>query len=320
MPRAAKVNDSVLTRVLREQERVISRAEALSCGMPLHQVRYRIRPGGPWQRLLPGVYLAATGTPTRSQTEIAALRYAGPGSALTGVAALRRHGVRMRESKTITVLIPGGRVRENRSFVRVWPTTRMPEFVLADGAIRFARAARAVADASRELGSFREVRAVTADAVQRRCCRLAELVEELAHAPMRQSAWLRQALAEVADGVRSVAEGDLRDLIIRAGLPHPMFNPRLYQGRTFLAQPDAWWPAAGVAAEVDSREWHMSAEDWERTQARHRRMSACGILLVPCTPHQVRTEPARVTADLRSALQAGQRRPALNIRALPADG
>ncbi len=288
--------------------------------MSLDQVRYRIRPGGPWQRLLPGVYLAATGTPTQRQIEIAALRYAGPGSALTGAAALRRHGVRVPPSKVLTVLIPAGQVRANRPMVRVWPTTRMPEFVMADGAIRFTLAARAVADASRELGSLREVRAVTADAVQRRACRLDELIEELAHAPMRRSAWLRQALAEVADGVRSVAEGDLRDLIIRAGLPHPMFNARLYLGRTFLAKPDAWWPAAGVAAEVDSREWHMSPEDWARTQARHRRMSACGILLVPCTPHQVRTEPAKVAADIRSALQAGQGRPALNIRALPADG
>jgi hypothetical protein len=70
--------------------------------------------------------------------------------------------------------------------------------------------------------------------------------------------------------VRSVAEGDLRDLINRAPLPHPMFNARLYLGRTFLAKPDAWWPKEGVAAEI------------------------------------------------RSALQAGQQRPALALRALPA--
>jgi hypothetical protein len=320
MPPAAKVNDSVLARVLRDQERVISRSEALDCGMPLHQVRYRTRPGGPWQRLLPGVYLAATGTPTRVQIEIAALRYAGPGSALTGTASLRRHGVRVPESKALTVLIPGARVRENRSFVRVWPTVRMPEFVMADGAVRFTQAARAVADASRELGSLREVRAVTADAVQRRACRLDQLIDELAHAPMRQSAWLRQALAEVADGVRSVAEGELRDLIIQARLPHPMFNARLYLGRTFLARPDAWWPEAGVAAEVDSREWHLSPGDWAQTMARHARMTACGILVLHFTPTQVRTEPATVTTGIRSALQAGRQRPALDIRALPAAG
>jgi very-short-patch-repair endonuclease len=318
VPQTGIFNEAALRRVLRDQERVISRAEALSCGMTVDQVQWRIRPGGPWQRLLPGVYLAATGTPTERQAEIAALRYAGPDSALTGVTALRRHGVRVPPGKALTVLIPAGRVRANRPLVRVWPTTRMPEFVLADGAVRFTQAARAVADASRELGSLREVRAVTAAAVQRRACRLDQLIGELAAAPMRQSAWLRRALAEVADGVRSVAEGDLRDLIIGAQLPSPMFNAELYVGRTFLAKPDAWWPAAGVAAEVDSREWHLSPDDWARTLARHARMTACGILVLHVTPAQIRAEPDRVTAEIRAALQAGQQRPALAVRARPA--
>ncbi len=189
---------------------------------------------------------------------------------------------------------------------------------MADGAVRFTLAARAVADASRELGSLREVRAVTADAVQRNCCRLADLCEELAQAPRRHSGWLREALEEVADGVRSVAEGDLRSLIIRAGLPRPMFNPRLLVGEEFLSKPDAWWPDAGVAAEVDSREWHLSPEDWERTLARHARMIGYGILVLHFTPHQVRTQPDWVAAEIRSALGAGRQWPALGVRARPA--
>lgn len=318
MPRTAKFDAVALNRLLRGQERVISRSEALTCGMPVHQLKYRTRPGGPWQRLLPGVYLTVTGTPTRAQTEMAAMRYAGPGSVITGVAALQRHGIRVRESKVITVLIPAGQVRASRSFVQVWPTTRMPEFVMADGAIRFARPARAVADAARELRSFREVRAVAADAVQRRRCRLAELTEELAAAPMRQSRWLRQALAEVADGVRSVAEGDLRTLIKTAGLPAPMFNARLYIGRTLLAVADAWWPDLEVAVEVDSREWHLSPDDWERTVRRHTSMSKLGIIVVHVTPQRIRTEADQVAADIRVALQSGRARPVLGIRALAA--
>ena len=108
----------------------------------------------------------------------------------------------------------------------------MPEFVFTDGAVRFAEAARAVADAARELGSFREVRAVTADAVQRRRCRIDQLAEELAHAPVRQSAWLRRTLAEVADGVRSAAEGDLRDLIRAPGSRPLSSTPGCTSART----------------------------------------------------------------------------------------
>ena len=55
-----------LDKALRENEGVITRAQALGCGLSLAEIRHRIRPGGPWQRLLPGVYLTVTGTPTQA--------------------------------------------------------------------------------------------------------------------------------------------------------------------------------------------------------------------------------------------------------------
>jgi hypothetical protein len=311
---------NALSRALRENEGVITRAQAISCGLSLGEIRHRIRPGGPWQRLLPGVYLAVTGAPTQRQTEIAALRRAGPGSALTSIAALGHHGVRAPAGPFITVLVPAAQRRRSAGLVRVWATARMPEFVFTDGPVRFADAARAVADAARELSSFRDVRAIAADAVQRRRCRLDQLTGELAHAPVRQSAWLRRALAEVADGVRSAAEGDLRSLIRAAGFPPPMFNARLYIGPDLLAVADAWWPDAGVAVEVESREWHLSPEDWQRTMRRSRRMGARGILVVQVSPHQIRTEAERIVTDIRDALEAGRARPPLAIRTLPAAG
>ena len=263
------------------------------------------------------MYLTVTGTPTRRQREIAALRYAGPGSILTGVAALRLHEVRAPDSGVLTVLIPRGRAREDRSFVRVWPTTRMPGYVCVDGAVEFTLVARGIADAARELRSFRDFRALVASVVQQRQCKVDVLARELAATPMRHSGWLRRALAEVADGVRSVAEGDLRDLIIQAGLPKPMFNARLLANQVFIAVADAWWPQSGVAVEVDSREWHLSPEDWERTLARHARMSAHGIIVLHFTPHQIRTRPGQVVNDITAALRAGQQRPALTLRAVP---
>src|SRR6476646_2976836 len=53
--------------------------------------QYRLRRGGPWQTLLPGVYLAASGIPSMSQKEMAAVLYAGPGSLVTGPMALLHH-------------------------------------------------------------------------------------------------------------------------------------------------------------------------------------------------------------------------------------
>jgi len=177
--------------------------------------------------------------------------------------------------------------------------------------------ARAVADGIREMGSCRDVRAVVAAAVQKRLCGLGELAAELALGPVRGSAPLRRALAEVGYGIRSGAEGDFRDLLQSSGLPAPTYNARLYAAdETFLGIADAWWQGAGVAVEVDSREWHLSPEDWERTLRRHRRMSAYGIIVLHITPRQIHNEPVRILADLAAALEAGRSRPALAVRAV----
>jgi hypothetical protein len=121
-------------------------------------------------------------------------------------------------------------------------------------------------------------------------------------------------LSEVADGIRSTAEGDLRDLVKKARLPMPLFNPSLYQDETFIGRPDAWWPDAGVTAEVDSREWHLGPAEWEATMARHSLMGARGIIALHFSPSQIRREPAIVTQRITDALETGRKRPALPIR------
>jgi hypothetical protein len=125
-------------------------------------------------------------------------------------------------------------------------------------------------------------------------------------------------VAEVSGGIRSTADGDLRDLIVRARLPVPVFNPRLFVGRTFLGTPDCWWPESGVAGEADSRAWHLSPRGWEQTLARHARMSAQGIIVLHFTPAQIRTGPGEVAMTIRKALAAGRDRPLPPIRELPA--
>jgi hypothetical protein len=165
--------------------------------------------------------------------------------------------------------------------------------------------------------AVREVRAVVAAAVQRRTCTVRQLATELNAGQTQGSGALRAALEEVADGVASAAEGDVRTLIKRGGLPEPMYNPRLYVGAEFLAQPDLWWRDAGVAGEVDSREWHLSPEQWQRTMARHAAMSAHGIIVLHFPPSRIKSDASRVVAELRSAIEAGLRRPPLAITTVP---
>jgi hypothetical protein len=318
MPKRSGFDRERLSQVLRAQHQVITRGQALMCDMPHSTLDRYSTPGGPWQRLLPGVYLAVTGTATQDQREMAALLYAGPRSLLTGSAAVRRHRLRPAGPDVVDVLIPWERSRQSTGFVRVHRTTRMPERLYVTRGIRFAKAPRAVADAARSLTRFDDVRHVVCEAVQHRACTVAELTEELEAGPVPGSALFREALAEIGDGVRSVAEADFRLLILRSPLPKPVFNARLFDADgTFIAMVDAWWQRAGVAAEVDSRAYHLAAGDQDRTTDRHDELTAHGILPLHFAPKRIKTDAPGIVRQLQSAIEQGLARPPLPITALP---
>ena len=316
MPHRSEFDERALARILSKQHGVVAREQAFGCGMSEKAVRHRLQDEGPWCRLLPGVYLTQTGSPSADQREMGALLYGGPDSVLTGAAALRRFGLAGPRTALVDVLVPAGTQKRDAGFVRIHRTTRLPEPFGVAGEVRFAFPPRAVADAARGLTDIGDVRAVVAGAVQRGKCPVGPLRYELDNGSRRGSALLRRALAEVADGARSAAEADLHAVIKRARLPMPMFNPRLFAGRVFIASPDCWWPDAGVAAEVDSREWHLSPRDWEETLARHARMSAHGIIALHFTPRQISAERNEVITAIRSAITSGRSRPLPRIRAL----
>lgn len=301
-----------LDELLDQQLSVASRAQLLGLGMKDNAVQRRVRAGGPWQVLLPGVYLSQTGTPNLLQKEMAAMLYAGPESLVTGPVALMHHGLRSPlVLESVDVLVPLERQRTSTGFVRLHRTRRMPSRAASAGPLRFVFAARAVADTARLLTEMRDVRAVVADAVQRGRCTVADLAGELGAGPVKGSARFRSVLGEVAEGIRSTAEGDLRAVIRAAGLPAPLYNASLYVDGTFLARPDAWWPRAGVAVEVDSYEWHLSPADADRTRKRHDLMGAAGIIVLHFSPRQIRRERVEVSRLIKAALARGLTRPTL---------
>jgi hypothetical protein len=238
---------------------------------------------------------------------------------ITGATAVRRHNLRCAGLNEIDVLVPMDVRVKSIEFVRLIRTSRMPEDFYSTGEIRFAALERAIGDAVRRMRRLSDVRAVVAEAVQRGRCDLASLAAELNEGPSAGSRFYRTALAEISDGIRSAAEADLKNLIDRSDLDKPMYNPELYaEDGTFLGIPDAWWQRAGVAAEVDSREYHISPEDQERTRKRHNRMEACGINTLHFSPRALKQESATVLTDLRGSIESGNRRPPLPIKAIPA--
>ena len=320
MPKRVVIDGGKLRVILAAQRQVISRKQALEIGIPQSTLNHWCKPGGKWQKLLPGVYLAATGTPTAEQRQVAALLYAGTRSVITGPQAIRFRKLRSPGTDAIDVLVPASVKRQSAGYVRIHRTRRMPSYYTA-GPVRFANLPRAVADAAHGFTSIDDVRSVVAEAVQRKGCTIAEIGLELEDGSNRDSALLRAALSEVRAGVRSVAEAHFRSRIEGSDLPKPQYNVFLRAADgTDIGQADAWWDDAGVSAEIDSQEYHFYRDGWLRTSAKHGRMLKHHIRPHHFAPARVRTDWPGIYEELKSSIQEGQTRPRPNVLVFPAGG
>jgi hypothetical protein len=318
VPQLSDFDRDKLAATFSRQHGIVARRQVLACAMTAKALRYRTRPDGPWQVVLPGVYANERGQLSEKQKAVAAFLYAGRGMAITGTAAMAWHGLHVKRGDFVDVLVPLHYKRSDAGFVRLRCTSILPGVTFADGVVEYVALDRAIADAVRQVTEMSDVRDLVASAVQRGKVDIWQLARELDLGPKQGSARLRLALAEVSDGVRSVAENDLRQIIRQFRLPAPLYNPRLFVGDRFIAKPDAWWPEKGVAVEVESKAWHLSPSDWERTLARRALMAAEGILVVPFPPSKLRAAKQQVAKEIRASLEKS-RGPLAHISTLPID-
>ncbi|MBA3410580.1 MAG: hypothetical protein H0U15_07015 [Geodermatophilaceae bacterium] len=309
MPTRASYDRFAVDELIRYRDGVVRTAELRALGMPAASITYRYRPGGPWQRLLPGIVLTHSGPPTVGQRLHAAFAYCGGGATLTGLAALRLYGaMHLPTDPALHVLVPHKRHRNSSGFVIVERTIRLPEHrKVRDFAC--APIARAAIDASRRLTNLAQGRALLAEVVQRRMCSPRELTNELREAQIRGTALPRRVLREIRGGARSVAEADAKRVLAAHHLLPALWNCDIYDEHgQWLACPDAVWLELGVVLEIDSLEWHLSPADYQKTQARHRRMTAAGLLVIHVTPATIRDAAPEFLGELRRTLATAARR------------
>lgn len=325
----ANVNDTTSVRALARhplaltQDQLLTRDQLMELGCANSTTDHRCRRGGPWQRLLPRVHLLHSGTPTPRQRMRAALLYAGEHALLTGHAALAAHGFRAaprpERLRWVDVLIPyEGAGARGTSYVKVHRTRRMPDACPVAG-LRCAAPARAVADAVPALACERDVTALLAEAVQRGFCTPDDLLTELSASRRRYAPYVARSTAHLTARVHSPLEADARTLIHTYALPEPLWNPDLHDPLTgaFLARPDAYWPAEGLALEVDSREYHLDPVSWRRTLSHRNRLAAAGLPVLAVTAEDLRGRREGVAGEIRGALARCRNRPAPAVRVNP---
>ncbi len=78
---------------------------------------------------------------------------------------------------------------------------------------------------------------------------------------------------------------------------------------------DGWWDEVGLAWQIDSKEFHLSPDDYAHTMAQHSALLAHGVMTVHTVPSRLKTDPKGVIAELAGAYQAAAARPRPNITA-----
>jgi hypothetical protein len=290
VPRRAPVDQIALSELLRPGASVATHAELRSLGVPSSTITHRIQRRGPWQRALPGVVAGHCGVLTLHERRLAALKYAGGGSALTGLDALDVHGLKargLRRADRVHVLIPHTSQKSSHGFALL-TRSRRPVGAQVRDHLRVVPPARALIDACRRLDDLDDVRELVAAVVQQRFCTAAEVLAEVQLAQRQRTALSREVLAEVAAGIRSVAEARLRTGFDRFGVPQPIWNHEVRgaDGQLLMTL-DAYWEDLDAELEINSVEWHLSPGRYKKTTQRQRRVVLSGIRTISVLPSEI---------------------------------
>lgn len=297
---------------------VVTRRQLREAGVSDAAIDSRCAPGGPWQRLLPGVVLLRNGHPSTLERSAAALAYGGPMSMITGCVGLDSFGYGTNGSAgEVHLLLPAQMRRASVSFVRAERTWRLPK-PITKGSIRVAPLVRSLVDATRAAKSETRCVALLTEVLQRDGVSIDEIATELAEGPRRYSALTRRVLLELRDNAHSVAELEDQRLYRSSGLPPMTHNCDIYApSGEFIAKTDGWIDSVALAREIDSVTHHLSPADYQRTQARRNRMQAHGLIVVSHSPQDIRDRPTQVLDDLRKNYQHALARPRPDVVMVP---
>ncbi|MFD5267422.1 hypothetical protein [Streptomyces sp. NPDC058335] len=327
------------------QRRLLTTAQLRSHGVSPAETDEQCRSGGPWQQLLPGVYLLHPGPPTSEERLHAVLLYAArevtapgvptqpePGqphrpvyreAMITGLAALTLHGFTsappLLSLDRIDVLVPRLRRLRSTGCAHVLRAASLPAPEEATG-VPVAPVPRALADAVSQLTDAGAVRRLLSEAVRDGHCEPATVVRELSNAKLLSRPHVVDAVDSLLAEGRAIAEERLYSMVREFGLPDPVWNVDLrLPGGPHLGGLDAYWPEQAVAVELDTRAPRQDEDAlWSEYARKREHLERLGITVVYITPRKLRDGMEQQAAVVRTALMAsGDRDPAAYVVVLP---
>jgi very-short-patch-repair endonuclease len=122
-------------------------------------------------------------------------------------------------------------------------------------------------------------------------CTVDELMIELIHGPRKGSAFLRQAIDEVAAGAWSAPEANAGTLLREARVRPFKQNRRIDLPDGRWRYVDFIWLDLAAVLEIDSDRYHSLPPDADATDARHEELAKLGYDVIHRRPVYIRDHP-----------------------------
>ena len=255
-----------------------------------------------WRLVSDVVVSTTTGSLTRQQLMWAGVLHAGPGSAIGGLTALERRGLKNWHRDDITVLLAKSHNLQPLAGVR-FVETRRPVGLNATGELLTWRTEPAALLFAAYTPSLRTGLGLLAAVVQQRLTMPERLLKEIDRMqPLRRAKRFKQMLGQIADGAQSLAEAQIETMCVDHGLPLPARQSKRLDASGRVRYTDAEWPLPDgrrAMLEVDGG-FHMEVGHWEDDIARERDLVATGAVVLRCTDRELTDEPSRIAASLRA--------------------
>lgn len=299
--------DRLLAPVAASQRMLIRLEDVERAGGRRSDAQRRVE-GGRWTRVDQGVFAIAGAPLDWTTRQLAAVLAAGPGAAVSHLAAARLHRLPAFDRAGLEVTIPRGR-RYRRPGVRTHESTDLDRcnVVVRDG-VPVTDPNRTLLDLGRYLGVPRLTRAVEA-ARRMELVTWRSLISTLArHARKGRHGTRRLRAVILANAHREeITDTDMELLVLGlirdAGLPEPVIRHHVYDGDRFVAEVDLAYPPLKIAIECDGSV-HLIEEVRDRDLEKQNELVLLGWQVLRFGWNRTRTRPDRVVVDVRDAIAA----------------
>lgn len=288
----------MLDEFLRQNDGVITLAQAVRCGLSEHAVMRRQR-AGHWRRCGPGVYFVED----RPFTDAARIRAAvwsyGMRAAASGLAAAWWHGATNYAPQFVEVTVPRASNGRRRPGTRLRRRDLATSDIVECKGLRVTALPLTVVEAAARRGGGAKLM----DSALQRHVELPQLWRaHLRNKGRHGSPAARRLLQAASDGARSEAERLLVKLLRDNGITGWKTNYPVGGYKVDVA-----FPNEKVAIETDGWAFHSSQEDFQNDRERQNKIALLGWQVLRFTWLDLTEYPQRVLAEIRYATARGPR-------------